>query len=106
MSQENIEVVRRWGAAMSEGPEAAAAAVAELWDAELDFYPVRKFAEAEPCHGHEEMLRFMREFQSAYTRVSWDPHEVIAVGGDRVFSRFSLRAEGRASGLEIDGTST
>ena len=35
MSQENVELVRRWLAALSESPDEALATVAELWDADV-----------------------------------------------------------------------
>jgi hypothetical protein len=44
MSLENVEVVRRWlSSTRSADPEEAKAAVAECCDADVDYYPVRKF---------------------------------------------------------------
>jgi hypothetical protein len=43
MSQENVEVVRRWLAVGSVGPQEVRAAVGEFCDADVDYPPVRKF---------------------------------------------------------------
>lgn len=77
-------------------------AVAELWDADADFYPVRKFTEASPSHGRQEMARFIGEFLKTDADTEWVPKEVIAVGDDRVFSRLRFHAEGRASGVQVE----
>ena len=42
MSQENVETVRRWLAARSGSSEETLAAIAEFFDPDVDYYPVRK----------------------------------------------------------------
>ena len=103
MAVENVEAVRRWNLAMSAGPEETMAAVAELWDPDADFYPVRKAPDAEPCHGQGEVSQFMARFLDAYSVCEWTIHELIAVGDDRVLGCTNLRTEGRGSGIEFDG---
>ena len=46
MSRANVEIVRRY---LEPGgpPEGAAG----FWEPDGDYYPVRKFPEARPCHG-------------------------------------------------------
>jgi len=58
MSQNNLEMVRRY----SEDPPDEAVTregvlkwMTEFWESDGDYYPVRKFPEARPCHG-----RFIR----------------------------------------------
>jgi ketosteroid isomerase-like protein len=103
MSQENKEIVRRWQAVMSASPEEALAAITEFFDANVDYYPVRKWPEAQPCHGREEFLQFIAGFQDAFSRDDWAIQELIDVGDDRVFARVSMRTEGRGSGLKLEG---
>ena len=103
MSQENVEVVRRWLAIFNAGLEEARAAVAEFCDADVDYYPVRKFSDARPCHGLEECSEFLAGWGKAWSRLEWALHELIEVGDDRVLVCASLRAEGRGSGVKLEG---
>jgi SnoaL-like protein len=101
---ENVEVVRRFTAVLSgAGPEEIRASAAEFWDADADYYPVRKFPEAKPCHGLEEVSQFLVRFREAWSRYEWAVHELIEVGDDRVLVRRSLQAEGRESGMKLMG---
>jgi SnoaL-like domain len=103
MSQENVEVVRRWLAAMSGGAEEIRASIAEFWDVDADYYPVRKFPEARACHGREEISKFLTQFQDAFSRSGLEIRSVAAVGDDRVLASANLRAEGRGSGINLEG---
>ena len=101
MSQKNVEVVRRWLAAMSTGPDRAT--VEEFWDADADYYPVRKFPEARPCHGLDAVWRFVAGYLDAYSRYEFTIRRVIAIGDDRVLACGNLRAVGRGSGMNLEG---
>ncbi len=103
MSAGNVELVRRWLAALGASPEKALAGVAEFWDADVDYYPVRKFPEARPCHGLQEVSRFMAQFWEAFSFSDWGIRELRAVGDDRVLACAHLRAEGRGSGVRLEG---
>jgi hypothetical protein len=67
MSGENDAVVRRVLAALSARRQEAARVAAEHWDADGDYYPVRKFPEGRPCHGVEEVARFLANYVEAWT---------------------------------------
>jgi hypothetical protein len=58
MSEENVETVRRY---YEEWPEASELPewVAGFWESNGDYYPVRGFPEARPCHGREEIAAFL-----------------------------------------------
>ena len=105
MSQENVEVVRR----SLEGygdlgiPENMSQHVAEFWDPDCDYYPARKFLEARPCHGHPQIARWIAEFLGAYARFEFAIDRLIAVADDRVLVCANMRAEGRGSGVNIEG---
>src|SRR3954449_11531030 len=101
MSQENVEVVRRWLAASGKGPVAVPAIIAEFCDANVDYYPVRKFSDAQPCHGRAELADFLARWVEAWSRVEWAVQELIEVGDDRVLVCGNLRAEGRGSGMKL-----
>jgi hypothetical protein len=104
MSQENVEVVRSALEGCSDlAPEDTPQYVAEFWDPDGDYYPLRKFPEARPCHGHEEIARWLAEYLGAWDRFELAVNELIAVGDDRVFDHATVRAEGSESGLTLDG---
>jgi ketosteroid isomerase-like protein len=103
VSAENVEAVRRWLATLSASPEEIRTAVAELWETEADYYPVRKWPEARPCHDLEEVSQFLVRFADAFSRSEWAIRELIAVGDDRVLACLNLRAEGRGSGIRLEG---
>jgi hypothetical protein len=103
MTRENVEVVRRWLASADEGREAVQSAVAEFCDPDVDYYPVRKFSDGRPCHGSGEFSQFLDRFWEAWFRVEWAVEDLIEVGDDRVLASARLRAEGRGSGVKLEG---
>ena len=103
MSQENVEIIRRWFAPLGEGPQEISAGVSELCDANVDYYPVRKFPEARPCHGRDELTEFFIQFGDAFAHSEWVIRRIIDVGCDRVLACVNLQAAGRGSGLELQG---
>ena len=89
---------------MSSGTvDALTDAFAELWDPDADYYPVRKFPETRPCHGLEELARFIEQFWEPFAVSEWIVLDLVPVGDDRVLARSSLRAEGRESGVRLEG---
>jgi hypothetical protein len=102
MSRENVEIVRRWLAAMPRPHEELQAFVDEFWDEHGDYYPVRKFPEAVPCHGREEIARFLTGYTEAWS-YRHTIKDLIPVGDDRVLAYATLRAEGYESGAQIEG---
>ena len=102
MSDENIEVVRRY----LEGVEVqqdTSARIAHFWEPNGDYYPVRRFPEARPCHGRDEIASFLSDFLTAWEDYSYSIKDVKRVADDRVFAHGRIRAEGRASGMSLEG---
>ncbi len=102
MSQENVEIVRRLMDEYSGALPDMQRFVADCYDPDADYYPVRKFPEARPCHGVEEIARFLAEYRDAWDRYEVAVKSLIPVGDDRVLVHCSLRAEGRGSGLRLE----
>jgi len=102
MAGENEAVVRRWLEGLSARSQEPARLVAEFWDAEGDYYPARKFPEARPCHGADEVARFLANYVEAW-RYDYAITELVGVGDDRVLACATLRAEGRGSGMKLEG---
>jgi hypothetical protein len=85
---------------MSADPEEVKAAAAEFCDADIDYYPARKFSGDRPCHGSEEFSQFLADWLEAWSRLEWAVQELIEVGDDRVLAGAHVRGEGRGSGVK------
>ena len=104
MSQESVELVRGYlGALGTLTPEDISQHVPRFWEADGDLYPVGKFPEARSCHGVEEIARFLTEYRDAWDRYEMEVKKLIPVGDDRVLVHLALRAEGRESGVRLEG---
>jgi ketosteroid isomerase-like protein len=90
MSQENVEIVRRF---LSAGVDEA------LTDADADIVwnPIEEL----PARGHEAVRTSLAEWKA-----EWHDYELVPEGfldlGDRVVVTVRLSARGRGSGIEID----
>ncbi len=103
MAGRNEEVVRRFFAVISDGPEQLQTSVAEFWDSDADYYPVGKFPDSQPCHGLNEISRFYGRFMESWFRYENAVKEVIELDDERVFAHITLHAEGRESGVNLEG---
>ena len=103
MGVSNQEAVRRWHSAISTGVDDAVGAIPELMEPDIDYYPVRKFPEAKPCHGRDELARFMVRYLESWLLSDWVVKELFEIGDDRVLVCAELIAEGRGSGIRLEG---
>jgi len=108
MSEENVEVVRRYYARRyygerSEAPETFAAEASAFWESDGDYYPVRSSPEARPCHGRGEIVAFFDEYRAAWDAYRYEIKDVRAIADDRVLVLGHVSAEGRASGMPVEG---
>jgi hypothetical protein len=103
MSQENVEIVRRFIDRYLDAPSDIRELVADLFEPDADYYPVRKFPEARPCHGVEEIARFQTEYRDVWDRYEMEASKLIPVSDDRVLVHAVLRADGRESGVKLEG---
>jgi SnoaL-like domain len=104
MSQRNADLVRRAVEQLGlTDREAIGAYVAEFWDPDADYYPVRKFPEARPRHGCDEITSFLMSFTEGWDSFDFVPLTVEAVGDDHVLVRATIRALGRDTRLSLEG---
>jgi ketosteroid isomerase-like protein len=97
-----VEVVRRYIEEFANRDELPSI-VHRFWDTDADYYPVRKFPEAVPRHGREEVARFIVEFRKTWDRFEMPIKELIPVGDDRVLAITTQRAVGPTSGISLEG---
>ena len=102
MSQANVEIVRRYFE-QAQPATINPGVIAEFWEEDSDYYPVRKFPEARPCHGREEIGAFLAAFSDAWQIARFRLIDISPVGDDRVLVRAHLETKGRVSGLALEG---
>ena len=102
MSEENVEIVRRYFEEWNEAAELQEV-IAGFWESDGDYYPVRSSPEARPCHGCDEIAAFLAEFRAAWDTYRYEIKDVRAIADDRVLVLGHLSAEGRASGMPVEG---
>lgn len=103
MSGENVDVVRRALEEFPQRPEELADWLPQFWEPDADYYPVGKWLESRPCHGIAEIERFMAQFISAWDRWQLNSVRIAAIGPTCVLSLSNVVAEGRGSGLSLNG---
>jgi hypothetical protein len=102
MSQGNVEIARHYWEGLQD-LERIPEWIARFWESDGDYYPVRAFPEARPCHGHQEIITFLTDFRDAWDEYIFEVKDAKPVGDDRVLVEIRLKAEGRASGARLEG---
>jgi SnoaL-like domain len=107
MSEENVEVVRRYleeaHVSSEHFAEHFAAAGTRFWEPDGDYYPIRGFPEARPCHGREEIVRFFIGWRSVWEDYGMHVKDAWAIADDRVLAHVHIRGTGRTSGVALGG---
>jgi SnoaL-like domain len=77
--------------------------VAEFWDPDADYYPVRKFPDAHARHGVREIAEFFGAFAESWETFEFVPVAIESAGDDRVLVRATINAVGRDTSLRLEG---
>ena len=100
MSQENVEIVRRWSDTWSRQDVVGLSACFDD-EIEVDFSnaqgPFRGI-----YRGPDEVIRFCRSLWEAWDEITIAPEELIECGGERLVTATALHAKGLASGINIE----
>ncbi len=100
MSEENVEVVRRWFARLSAGDPAP-----DLCDPGIE---VRNWPESpvpDPYHGHDGLRKWWREVNDpdiGFEIKMFELEDVVGIDEERVLTAQRATGRGRTSGFEID----
>jgi ketosteroid isomerase-like protein len=98
MSQENVEILRRWYAAANHRD---ADAGIELIDPDIELRTAGIFPDMDSAYqGREAFVRFLYEFAEAWVDLSLEPERYVDLG-TRVLVLAHFHATGR-DGLEIE----
>ena len=100
MSQENVEAVREWVAAINEGDAEALVALA---DPSVDYMPYLAALSGEggAYRGHAGLRQYVRELAEAWGWYHVEIYELHDLG-EHVLMEGRLQAKGRSSGLEVE----
>jgi uncharacterized protein len=95
MSQENVELVRRYFPAYEQG---GLDAWAEFWHPDISWRAAEgALDDVGVFHGHEAMRRYYRQWEETFDEVSTELEELI-VAGDKVVA--AVRGLGRMKGSD------
>jgi ketosteroid isomerase-like protein len=96
MSQENVEVVRRWWAGFNEN----GLPPFDLCDDQIEIRNPDEFPTPGPYHGHEGVRQWASDAWDVIDQVRTEPEEILEVG-DRTTLVVVLRTTGRVRGMGI-----
>jgi ketosteroid isomerase-like protein len=100
MSEENVEAVREWVAAINKGDSEALIALA---DPEVDYMPYLASLSGEEgaYRGHPGLRQYVLDLAEAWV---WYQVEIYRLHdlGEHVLMEGKLQARGRSSGLEVE----
>ena len=102
MSEENVEVVRQLYEAVARGDKARVLALYDS-DVEIDTSrtPLPRMVGGEHFKGHEALRTFFRQRAEAWDEIE-DRCEELIDAGDAVIAIVTVRARGRATGIEVE----
>jgi ketosteroid isomerase-like protein len=98
MSEQNLELTR---AALEAWNRGDADAWLATFDEHAELYSLRSQLEGRPYRGHEGLREFLDDVGEHWAYAQFDVREMRDVG-DRVLVLADFRAQGRASGVELD----
>jgi ketosteroid isomerase-like protein len=97
MSQENVDLVRRWFDGLARGELSP-----ELCDPELRIENVAEFPITGPYHGHEGLRRWWQDVAEAFEEMRFEVEKLFDVDEERVLSVQRIVGRFRLTGIEVD----
>jgi ketosteroid isomerase-like protein len=98
VSQENVEIVRRWVAAFNRGDPKG---VLELCNPEVEWWDREDDPGASVRRGYDENRKALAELDEALAELRIEPEEFIGAG-EHVVVPIRLLGRGRASGVPFE----
>jgi ketosteroid isomerase-like protein len=97
MSEENVEVARRWLDGLARGELSL-----EMCDPELLVENIAEFPITGPYHGHEGLRRWWEDVAEAFDEIRFELEELIDVDDERVLSVQRIVGRFRRTGIPTD----
>jgi ketosteroid isomerase-like protein len=97
MSQENVEIVRRWGDAVGRGELAEA-----LWAPDLEIVNAEGWVLEATYRGYEGLRRWWNDLEEAFTDFAMQMEGITPVDGERVLTEQRFIGHFRKTGIRFD----
>ena len=97
MSQEGLEVVRRWGEAIERGNLAAA-----LWAPDLEIVNAKGWALEATYRGYEGLRQWWNDLDEAFSDFAMRVESITPVDGERVVTEQRFVGHFRQTGIRFD----
>src|SRR6188472_2814044 len=102
MSQENVEIVRRWMDRFNSDEQFdSPALLVEFFDPEIEWHDSPSLPGAGVYRGHEALRRHFEDYLDAWAGSRFELHEIRLIG-DRVLTRGRYVGTGRESGISLE----
>jgi ketosteroid isomerase-like protein len=102
MSQENVELARRTFEAFNRTFTEGRPDLYELLDPEVEWVPMSAILDQTRYQGHDGVRQWVEEMKRDWTSFKVRPERHRDIGGDRVLTMGTWRAEGRGGGVLLD----
>jgi ketosteroid isomerase-like protein len=102
MSQENLQIIRDWTAALNRGDLDA---WSEAWADDVDYRAVEGAPDDHgPIRGKAAMRAYVQDWIDTFDQFKVEPLEVIDAGQDRVVAVLRISGRAKLSGVETELT--
>ena len=99
MSQDNLEIVKRWVRAFNQRDMDA---LLDTTTTDFEFTPyLANLIETTTYHGHDGLRKYFADADSAWEDIQVRLKDLRAAPDDRVFVAGELQARGRVSGADV-----
>jgi ketosteroid isomerase-like protein len=100
MSQENVEILRRFAEVFQTGD--LERVVSEFFDPEIEWRTSAEDPDAATHRGREAYKRYVEQWWESFEGLRAEVEEYIDAGDDHVFTWVRWTGRGRASGVDSD----
>src|SRR5262245_13858058 len=103
MSQENVEIVRRFvGTRVDALDDESLGSAMQVFHPDVEFREDPMFPEASVYRGHDALRAYAKRFSDEFDQFWWEADDFLDAGDDQVLVLLRVRGRGKGSGAEFD----
>jgi ketosteroid isomerase-like protein len=103
MSQENVEIVRRFvGTRVDALDDQSLDLAMQIFHPDVEFHEDPTFPEASVYRGHDALRAYAKRFSGEFDQFWWEADEFLDAGDDQVLILLRVRGRGKGSGADFD----
>jgi ketosteroid isomerase-like protein len=102
MSQENVEVVRRF---CERDDQTSLDSVIASLHPDIEWVPVQSDPEYSVHRGHDEVRAWLTSWTEAFPDLRWEVDRIVDAGNDLVVAFVRLAGRGDATGIDLETAS-